>query len=143
MALCLLVGAAGAGITISNIHSWYLTLDPPPATPPNRVFYPVWTVLYTMMGVAAWRVWRLPNYHAALTLWGWQLGLNALWTPVFFGLHLLLPALAVLLGLNVMVVLTIGRFYRQDKTAAFLLLPYLGWTGFAVYLNAGFWWLNH
>jgi len=78
-----------------------------------------------------------------LAWWGGQLAVNALWTPVFFGLRLLGPALGVMAVLFGAVAATALSFWRLDRAAGFLLLPYLAWVGFASYLNAGFWWLNH
>lgn len=145
--VCLAVGVSGSFATAMNIHHWYLSLTPPPLNPPNWLFGPVWTVLYVMMGTAAWLVWRLPDVqsrdHGALTAWGWQLAINALWAPVFFGLHLILLGLAVVLGMFAAISITILRFRPLSGKAALLMLPYLAWTGFAAYLNAGFWWLNH
>lgn len=125
-----------------SVHTWYLTLRPPPLTPPGVVFGPVWTVLYVLMGVAAWRVWRTKGHAAALRLWGWQLAANALWTPAFFGLRSPTLGLVVILGLLALIVLTIRAFRAHDRWAAAMLLPYLAWVCFATYLNAGFWWLN-
>ena len=145
--LCLLVGASGAGLTEQAVRGWYLTLTPPPGTPPNWVFAPVWTALYVMLGTAGWLVWRLPAYlsvqkRAALQLWGWQLLANALWTPAFFGLHSTVLGLVVILPLVVLIGLTLARFARLRPIAAALLVPYLAWTCYAAYLNIGFWWLN-
>jgi tryptophan-rich sensory protein len=145
--LCLIVGICASFPVAMNVHNWYLTLKPPPLNPPNWLFAPVWAVLYVMMGVAAWLVWRQPDvqsrHHKALTVWGWQLALNALWTPVFFGLHLLLAAFAVICALFAMVAVTIFRCIPLNKGAVLLLAPYLAWVGFASYLNGGYWWLNH
>jgi len=143
--LCLLVGAAGGAITAPAVRGWYLSLSRPPGTPPDFVFAPVWTTLYVAMGVAAWLVWRRgkgEEIRAALRLWGWQLALNALWSPVFFGLHLPGAALVVLLGLLGLIVATLRVFLRIDPWAALLMAPYLAWVCYATYLNAGFWWLN-
>ena len=140
--LCLLVGAADATFVTTALHSWYLSLITPPATPPDWLFAPVWTALYVMMGTAGWLVWRRSGAAQPLRLWGWQLAANALWTPAFFGLHNPPLALAVMLVLLVLIGITIHSFIRLHRTAAWLMLPYLGWTLFAGYLNAGFWWLN-
>ncbi len=144
--LCLAIGFSGSGMTVANLRRWYLMLTPPPGTPPNWLFAPVWTLLYVMMGVAAWLVWRQPvghpRYQQALSAWGCQLVLNALWTPLFFGLHLLLAALVVILAMLGCIGLTMARFWPVSRPAALLLLPYLLWAGYASYLNAGFWWLN-
>ncbi len=145
LALCLLVGLEAARFTIPSISGWYAGLIRPPLSPPNWLFGPVWTALYALMAVAAWLIWRLPadsGGEVALTFWGVQLAVNALWTPVFFGLRLIAPALAVVLLLFAAVALTCGAFWRLNRPAAILLMPYLAWVGFASYLNAGFWWLN-
>ena len=140
--LCLLVGASGGAITADSARGWYLTLARPPGVPPNAAFPVVWSLLYVMMGVAAWLAWRQPGHRRALRLWGWQLLANALWTPAFFGLHSPALGLAVLGVLLPLIVLTIGGFLPLDRRAAALMLPYLLWTLYATYLTAGFWWLN-
>jgi benzodiazapine receptor len=139
--LALLVGLAGGTSSFGGGSGWYLSLAPPPGTPPEWVFGAVWTVLYVLMGIAAWRVWRLGAF-AALRLWGWQLALNAAWPPVFFRLQSPGAALAVILSLLALVGLTTGAFVRLEKWTGALMLPYLGWVCYATYLNAGFWWLN-
>jgi tryptophan-rich sensory protein len=105
----------------------------------------VWTSLYLMIGTAGWLVWSRgstqPVRHA-LRLWGWQLLVNALWTPAFFGLQNPPAGLAVLLTLLVLVALTIRAFARIRPLAAWLMVPYALWGCFATYLNVGFWWLN-
>lgn len=144
--LVLLVGAVEGAATAPNIRTWYAVLPHPPATPPNWVFAPVWAVLYLGMGIAAWRVWRAPDIWArqrrALTIWGWQLAINALWSPVFFGLHRPFAALLVILLLDGLIIATIAAFRPIDRFAAWSLLPYLAWSLFATYLTAGFWWIN-
>jgi benzodiazapine receptor len=145
--LCLLVGASTSGLTAQAVRGWYLTLTPPPGTPPNWLFAPVWATLYVLIGIAAWLIWRLPAHlftakNAALRLWGWQLLANALWTPAFFGLHSTTLGLVVLLPLLVLIGLTIVRFARLRPIAAAMMAPYLLWSGYATYLNLGFWWLN-
>ena len=147
LGLCLLVGVSAGAITAFNVGTWYASLARPPGTPPNWVFGPVWTVLYVCVGVSAWLVWRhvdraVERTYRALRLWGWQLLINALWTPAFFGLHSLWAALVVIVLLVGSVAATIWSFARIDRRAAALLLPYLGWTTYAAYLTAGFWTLN-
>ncbi|HQT62935.1 MAG: hypothetical protein B7Z75_07545 [Acidocella sp. 20-57-95] len=146
LGLCLCVGGTAGWLTVGPALGWYASLTHPPLSPPNWLFGPVWTLLYAMMAVSAWMVWRDANRprrrRAALTAWGVQLAFNASWTPVFFGLHLLLPGLLVILGLLAAVAATAWKFYRVDRAAGLLLLPYICWVSFATYLNAGFWWLN-
>jgi benzodiazapine receptor len=140
--LGLLVGATGAALLHNNSLAWYLSLEHPPGTPPNWVFAPVGTALYGMIGTAAWLVWRQFGAGAALRLWGWQIAANALWTPAFFGLHQIALALTVSLVLLVLVAATARAFMRLVPPAGWLMLPCLGWTGYATYLTAGLWWLN-
>jgi translocator protein len=99
-------------------------------------------MLYVMIGVAGWLVWRRSGAVRPLRLWGWQLAANALWTPAFFGVHNPPLALAVMLVLLALIVATMHSFARLDRIAVWLMVPYLGWTGFIAYLNVGFWWLN-
>lgn len=140
--LCLLVGAASGGLTANSVRTWYLTLAAPPLTPPGWLFAPVWAALYVMIGFAGWMVWRRAGSARPVRLWGWQLLANALWTPAFFGLHRPGLAMAVILAMLVLITLTIRAFLRVSRLAAWLMVPYLAWTLFASYLNAGFWWLN-
>ncbi len=145
--LCLLAGLSNAAVTAGGIRGWYAALAQPPGTPPNWLFGPVWTVLYVLLGVAAWLVWRrvdvgVDRKRAALRAWGWALAANALWSPAFFGLHrpdLSLLVIALMLGT---VAMALQRFRQLQPTGAALLLPYLAWTIYAAYLNAGVWWLN-
>jgi translocator protein len=140
--LCLLVGAAASAITGTSVHTWYLSLARPPGTPPNWLFGPVWGLLYVLIGVAAWLVWRRTGAGRTVRIWGWQLMANALWTPAFFGLRSPVAGLLVMAVLLPLIVLTIRSFWRVNRTAAWILVPYLAWGGYAAYLNAGFWWLN-
>ena len=143
--LCLLVGAVDGIVTRGSVGTWYVSLVHPPLTPPNAVFGPVWTALYVMIGVAGWLVWRAGATRPArpaLRLWGWQLLLNALWTPAFFGLHNPALGLVVLLPLLLLIALTIRAFARLRPVAAWLMAPYLAWSCFATWLNFGVWWLN-
>ncbi len=122
--------------------AWYVALERPPLTPPSWLFGPVWSVLYLAIAVAGWRVWRRPSGNGALTLWGAQLALNALWSYLFFGLQRPGVALIEIVVLLAAVVATTVAFRRRDRVAGRLFVPYLAWVAFATYLNAGFWWLN-
>ncbi len=148
LGLSALVWAAGGALTAAGLPGWYPSLRAPPGTPPDWLFGPVWTVLYALIGVSAWLVWRdvmvaAHRKRGALRAWGWQLLLNALWTPFFFGLHMPGPALVCIAALLVAIVVTIVQFWRLRRGAALMLVPYLAWTCYASYLNAGFWWLNN
>ena len=125
--------------------AWYASLARPSWTPPSALFAPVWTLLYTLMGVAAWTVWRKAGFGgagAALALFVVQLALNALWSYLFFGQHR--PDLAFLdiVALWLAILAVIGLFWRVDRSAGALLLPYLAWVGFAACLNFALWQMN-
>jgi len=141
--LCLLVGVVGGSVSGQALRVWYPTLVQPIGTPPNWVFAPVWTVLYVMIGVAAWLVWKRRGPSRALRLWGWQLAGNALWMPAFFTLRSPALGMGVLAGTLLLIALTIRAFRRVQPVSVWLMLPYAGWTLYATYLNAGFWLLNH
>jgi translocator protein len=140
--LCLLVGAAAAAVTAPSLRTWYLSLTPPPGTPPKWLFAPVWSLLYVLIGVSAWLVWRRPRHRRPLLIWGWQLLCNAAWMPAFFGLHSPALGLCVIVPFLVLIGLTIRAFVRIRPLAAGLMVPYAIWVCYAAYLNAGFWWLN-
>ncbi len=146
IALCCGVGFAGSFFTKDSVAGWYTTLTPPPLNPPAWVFGAVWLVLYILMGTAAGILWNKPigrqAVHAALRLFLFQLVLNGLWMPLFFGLQRIDMALIEIILLWLSILATIIVFYVQLKPAGLLLLPYLAWVSFAVYLNAGFWLLN-
>lgn len=144
-------GAVGAGFTSGAIPTWYGTLEKPSWNPPAWLFAPVWSFLYITMGVAAWLVWRAGRARSAavggrarsaLVLYGAQLAVNALWSPVFFGARRIDLALAVIVVLLALIVATIRSFYQVRPLASILLVPYLGWVAFATALNAAIWQLN-
>lgn len=123
--------------------AWYAALNKPFFNPPNWIFAPVWAVLYVMMAVAAWRVWRrVQRIDSAIVLWAVQLVLNGLWSWVFFGLHgtgLGLIDIGVLL---VVIAIVARLFMRRDRLAGYLMLPYIAWVAFASVLNFSLWLLN-
>jgi tryptophan-rich sensory protein len=137
------VGAIASLFTEPSIPGWYAALIRPAIAPPNWVFAPVWTTLYILMAVAAWRVWQKTGLrNPALYAFAGQLFLNLCWSAVFFGMHQIGFALAVLLALDLALLATLVLFWRLDPTAGVILVPYLGWTGFASLLNYEFWFLN-
>lgn len=145
VALCLSVAAAGGAVTATSVGTWYQSLEKPPFNPPDWVFAPVWTTLYLLMAVAAWRVWRAPGSPkrvAALADFSVQLALNLAWSVLFFGLQLIAAALVEILFLLAAITMTTIRFRRIDPLAGTLFLPYLLWVAYATILNAALWWLN-
>lgn len=142
---CLAVGAVGGLSTQDAVDGWYVDAQKVPWNPPNWVFGPAWTVLYVLMAVAAWRVWRIGGFaHArpALLLWVAQLSLNAAWTPIFFSGRLVWVALVVIVALEAVLVATAVAFWRHDRLASWLLGPYMTWVAFATSLNVGIGVLN-
>ena len=130
---------------IAQELTWYDTLVKPALTPPSGVFSPVWTLLYALMAVAAWRIWRTKRSalrSRALVLFAVQLALNLAWSPIFFGAQLTGVAFIVILVMWCAIAATIASFARLDRAAAWLLAPYLLWVSFAVYLNGAIWLLN-
>jgi benzodiazapine receptor len=139
------IGAAIGAAASINASSFYTQLVLPEWAPPSSLFGPVWTVLYALMGVAAWLVWRVDGFRAArgaLTLFLVQLALNALWSWLFFGWHRGALAFADILLLWVFVVVTLIAFWRVRALAGALLVPYLLWVSFASALNYAVWQLN-
>jgi tryptophan-rich sensory protein len=136
--LCLAVGLTGSLFT-SSVSSWYQNLNKPFFNPPNWVFGPVWTALYIMMGISAFLIWQKGlNIHTvkiALLFFIIQLLLNAIWTPLFFGLKSPTLAFADIILLWFAIVVTMVKFYSISKPASFLLIPYLLWVTFASVLN--------
>jgi translocator protein len=132
--LCVLVGAI-AGASTTTDTDWYYTLRKPWFNPPRWVFAPVWTTLYVLMGIAAWRVWRLWRPRPALWLFVAQLSLNFAWSFIFFGAREIDLAFAEIVVLWTFVAATTMAFWRVDRVASWLMLPYLGWVSFAAILN--------
>jgi tryptophan-rich sensory protein len=141
--LAQLAGLVGSVATASSVNGWYTTLVRPELAPPGWVFAPVWTTLFTLMGVAAFLAWRAEGTRwPAFVAFGGQLLLNVAWSFVFFGAQAIGPALAVIAVLWIAILLNAVLFARLDRRAGLLLVPYLAWVAFAAYLNYGFWMLN-
>ncbi|MBN1853087.1 MAG: tryptophan-rich sensory protein [Pirellulales bacterium] len=124
---------------------WYASLNKPAWTPPDVIFAPVWTVLYVLMGTAAWLVWWRAGFAGAgvpLGLFFAQLILNGLWSYLFFGLHRIEFAFLEILALWVTILAVTVLFWREDWRAGMLMIPYLAWVGFASCLNFALWQLN-
>lgn len=143
---CEFVGILGSIFTAKEIPTWYASLAKPWFQPPNWLFGPVWTVLYALMGTAVWLAYRRATNASSrrqiLTVFFMQLILNGIWTPIFFGLHMLGVALVVIIALIIAILATMMVFARSSTWAAALLAPYLAWVVFATVLNASLWRLN-
>ena len=133
--------AAGIGslFTSQTVSTWYETLQRPVFSPPNWIFSPVWTILFLMMGLSLYLVWKkgikTKKAKTAITFFGIQLGLNALWSILFFGLQSPSLAFMEIIVLWFAILGTIVSFYKISRKAAYLLIPYILWVSFAIILN--------
>lgn len=142
---CFGVAGAGAAITATSVGGWYQTLAKPSFNPPDGVFAPVWNLLYAMMAIAAWRIWRAGGFarnRAAFALFALQLALNLGWSALFFGAQAIGLAFIEMIALWIAIVATTIVFWRRDNWAGVLMLPYAAWVAFALVLNAIIWRLN-
>lgn len=150
--LCQLAGIIGSFFTFSAITDWYQYLNKPSFSPPNWVFGPVWTSLYTLMGISLYLHWiklsdkkysKQSKYiKESITIFLIHLFFNAIWSIIFFGLKEILFALVIIIIIWGFVVGMIRRFYQTDKWSSYLLYPYLAWVSFATVLNFSLWLLN-
>ena len=143
--ICFAAAGLGGLVTAPNIPNWYAQLAKPAWTPPDGVFGPVWTLLYAMMAVAAWLIWRQAGLVAArlpLGLFAVQLAFNSLWSILFFGLHSPGAAFVDIILLWAAILATLVAFWRQSRWAGGLLIPYLLWVSFATVLNFALWRMN-
>lgn len=147
LVVCLTVGYSASMVTRPSVAEWFPTIEKPFFNPPNWVFMPVWTLLYILMAIAAGLVWdkvkeQNEAVKKALGFFLIQLTLNAIWSYLFFGLKNPMLALIEIVLLWLMIYETYLKFIKINKTAAYLLIPYLAWVSFATVLNASIWWLN-
>lgn len=139
IALCEGIGVLGSVFTISQIPTWYITLNKPFFSPPNFVFGPVWTMLYALMGIAVFLIYeakiKKKEKSFLLKLFGLQLLLNFLWSFIFFGMHNPIIGFVEIILLWISILILIIKFYKYSKLASVLLIPYLFWVSFATLLN--------
>lgn len=131
-------GILGSAFTTPAVQSWYQTIYRPTWNPPSWLFGPVWTLLYILMGVALYLVWskkQTKGKNLAMSIFLVQLILNAFWSVIFFGLGNFWFAFVEIVFLWLFIVLTIAQFWKINKTASLLLLPYILWVSFAAFLN--------
>lgn len=142
---CNLIGVSGALITNPNTE-WFRNLVKPSFQPPNWLFGPAWTILYTLMGIAFYLIWKdgflTSERRQARTLFIIQLLINTSWSFVYFGMQNIESAFIVIAVLLISIIATIRAFGKVQKNAAYLLVPYLLWVSFATVLNYSLWKLN-
>lgn len=133
--ICQMAGIIGAEITVNSVAGWYM-----------RLFGPVWTILYTLMGIGVYLIWKKSKDNKlakkGVKVFFMHLLLNAIWSPVFFGLKQIFLALVIILAIWAMIVWLIVLWGKMDKRASWLLVPYLAWVSFASLLNLAILWLN-
>lgn len=146
IAIPLVVGVISGYFTVTGVESWYQTIQKPSWNPPNWVFGPVWTTLYAMMGIALWLVWKEDTSRElkliAGILFAAQLTLNFFWSFIFFKLEQPGFAFLEILFMWAAILATIFAFAQVNKTAAWLLAPYISWVSFAAILNFTIWRMN-
>lgn len=146
LAIPLAIGGISGFFTVSGVEGWYQTINKPSWNPPNSIFGPVWTTLYILMGIALFLVWKADTSielkKIAVALFAVQLVLNFFWSFIFFQLHQPGWALVEIIAMWVFILLTIFAFAQVNKTAAWLLVPYISWVSFATILNYTIWKLN-
>ena len=146
IALPLAVGAVSGFFTTSSVNGWYAGVNKPSFNPPNWLFAPVWTSLYILMGIACFLIWNsqgeTKEKQVALRFYGIQLGLNFLWSFIFFYAQQPGWAFIEIILMWIMILLTILSFRKISTGAAWLLVPYICWVSFAIVLNFAIWYLN-
>jgi benzodiazapine receptor len=145
LAACFSVSAIAGFATVQAIPTWYANISKPSFTPPNQVFGPVWTILYALMGIAAWLIWRMPDSpdrSRALILFWVQLLLNFAWSWIFFHQHLIFAAALEIVVLWIAILFMTIAYWRVYPPAGWMMLPYLCWVSFASILNWGIWHAN-
>ena len=144
--ICQAVGIVSGLLTRDEMTTWFSNLQKPSWNPPASIFGPVWTILYLLMGISLALIWtsnapETQKLRAELTF-ALQLFLNFMWSILFFKCHSPLFALIDIFLMLIVILMTIGRFARISKLAAWLLIPYLAWVCFATVLNYKIWMLN-
>lgn len=141
--ICEGAGIIGSFFTFSAITDWYKFLNKPSFSPPNWLFGPVWTTLYFLMGISLYLIWTSrKKIQNTLSVFWIHLLFNASWSIAFFGFRNPLLGLVNIVILWIFIINVIYRFWKINKVAAVLLLPYFAWVSFATFLNYNIWILN-
>ena len=144
--ICQMAGVIGSIFTAGSVTSWYPTLVKPSFSPPGFYIGLIWIVLFTLMGISLFLIWREtpsnPAARIALYFFAVQLIVNVLWSVAFFGMRSPISGLVVIAFLWVLILITIIKFWPINRTAALLLIPYIVWVSIAAYLNFSIWRLN-
>ena len=145
--ICQMAGIIGSIFTASSVARWYPTLVKPSFTPPGSYIGLIWIILFTLMGISLFLIWREipgnPAARIALYFFAAQLIVNVLWNVAFFGMRSPASGFIVIIVLWILILITTVKFWPINKTAALLLIPYIVWVSVAAYLNYLLWILNH
>ena len=146
ISLCLILGnGLGGYFTFLSVETWYQTLNKPSFNPPDWVFGPIWTTLYILMGISIWLVWKNEDSKIrtiAIKIFWFQLAFNVFWTYLFFGIKKIGLSFIEILFLSCLILINIIYFFKINKTASYLLIPYLVWVFYASLLTYNIWMLN-
>jgi Tryptophan-rich sensory protein (mitochondrial benzodiazepine receptor homolog) len=146
IAIPLAMGAIGGWFTSQYVKTWYLTLNKPSFNPPNWIFAPVWTILYILMGISAYLIWlkrkEVEHFSRTAAIYLLQLVLNVMWSFLFFYAHEIGLAFFEIIALLIAIIINARVFYKIDKTAGLLFIPYILWVSFATILTYSIFSLN-
>lgn len=146
IAIPLGIGAIGAIFTAKSVNTWYQTLNKPSFNPPDSVFQPVWTTLFILIGISAYLVWQkreqIQNFPRTVAIYLMQLLLNLMWSFIFFQVRLIGLALFEIIIFLIVIIINARMFYKIDKTAGLLFIPYILWVSFATLLTYNLFILN-
>lgn len=137
--------ALGGGVVIGVSNppgDWYQSLAKPAFNPPDWIFGPVWFILYALIGIAGARTWLRGHLSIGMLIWAWQMVLNFLWSPSFFGLRMPSAALVVIVLLLALILAFVANRWKSDRISALLFLPYAAWVSFETLINASIVYLN-
>jgi len=144
--ICQAAGIFGSLLTFNAIQTWYITLKKPEFVPPGSLIGMIWIVIYSLMAISLFLIWskglKSEEHKFAIKVFGVQLLLNALWSPIFFNLRSPFFAFLIIIALWIAIAATIYLFYKISRMASYILIPYILWVTFAAYLNFIIWQLN-
>lgn len=146
LAIPLAAGVLGSLLTVPSVKTWYMTLAKPSFNPPNSIFPPVWTSIFILMGISAYLVWQkrdqITHFPRTVAVYAIQLVLNVMWSFLFFYAHSLGGALFEIVFLLIIIIINARVFYKIDKVAGLLFIPYILWVSFATLLTYSIFSLN-
>lgn len=147
IAITLGVGVLGSMLTVPSVGTWYTTINKPSFNPPNWLFAPVWTSIFVLIGISAYLVWErrasIAHFPRTVAIYAIQLVLNVMWSFLFFYVHSIGMALFEIIVLLIVIIINARVFYKINKAAGLLFIPYILWVSFATFLTFSIFNLNH